>query len=326
MYLAEDHHIGGLWAIKVVPIDRLEECAGIFKLVRVSHPNIVRVVDRITDEKNVYIVMDYVEGIPLGEYLRTHTLPTSRAIELSMELLDALRYLHGQIPPIVCGDLSPSNIMIRESGHLCLIDFDARPGQGTRGFAAPEQYQSLVDPRSDLYAAGALMQVMFSHPPRQIKRVIRRAMREKADDRYPDAAHMMQDLLSYGQTEGTRVRIIHGMTAAFLSFLLFLETLGVARAAKWEREIPQTETVASPEDPYAVIAEALIAFSSEVDWAEVAKALERIEEREEWMPKEHAFLARFYQTYAGELLPYLPDVDRRIARHVQNGQLVRGTS
>jgi hypothetical protein len=87
-------------------------------------------------------------------------------IDVALQVLDTLEYLHDLEPPVIYRDLKPSNVMIVANGQAKLIDFGiARHFQplqnatmiGTQGYAPPEQYRGKVELRSDLYALGATM-------------------------------------------------------------------------------------------------------------------------------------------------------------------------
>ncbi len=134
-----------------------------------SHPAIPRVWDSFEEHGRLYIVMQYIQGRTLEQLLAAHGgqgLPVTSVLRWARALCDVLEYLHGRTPPIVFRDLKPANIMLGDDGNLVLIDFGIatlfapqRVGTtiGTPGYAPPEQYQGLAEPRSDLYALAATL-------------------------------------------------------------------------------------------------------------------------------------------------------------------------
>ncbi len=137
-------------------------------LAELSHEHIPRIFDRFSEQNRHYLVMEYVEGNTLEEELRNAggKLPEQRVIEIALQVLDTLEYLHHREPPVIYRDLKPSNIMVAPSGQVKLIDFgiarhfqplSSATMEGTQGYAPPEQYRGKVETRSDLYALGATM-------------------------------------------------------------------------------------------------------------------------------------------------------------------------
>src|SRR6266851_9153483 len=137
-------------------------------LAQLSNEHIPRVFDRFSAENRHYLVMEFIDGITLEQKLQNAggKLPKHDVIELALQVLDTLEYLHNLEPPVIYRDLKPSNLMLTESGQVKLIDFGiARLFQplsnatmiGTQGYAPPEQYRGKVEFRSDLYALGATM-------------------------------------------------------------------------------------------------------------------------------------------------------------------------
>src|SRR5579859_8075748 len=141
-------------------------------LADLLHPNLPRIYDHFTENERSYLVMDFIEGQTLEDYLEKAnggSLPLDQIVEWGEQLCDVLSYLHNHQPPIIFRDLKPSNVMVSESGHIYLIDFGIarifKPGQshdtvalGSPGFAAPEQYgKAQSSPRSDIYSLGALL-------------------------------------------------------------------------------------------------------------------------------------------------------------------------
>src|SRR6202030_1858246 len=156
-------------------------------LAQLKHAAIPAISDRFDDQNRHYLVMEYVEGRNLEEEIavRRGPLPEGLVIVIARQLCDVLAYLHGLIPPVVYRDMKPSNVMLTEKGRVVLVDFGiarlfkaARKGTmiGTLGFAPPEQYQGIADPRSDIYSLGATLHYIvtgrdpekfppFSFPP-----------------------------------------------------------------------------------------------------------------------------------------------------------------
>jgi tetratricopeptide (TPR) repeat protein len=141
-------------------------------LADLLHPNLPRIYEHFTENDRSYLVMDFIEGLTLEEYLEQKgggPLPVDQVITWAEQLCDVLNYLHSHQPPIIFRDLKPANVMISDSGHVYLIDFGIarffKPGKqhdtvalGSPGYAAPEQYgKAQSTPRSDIYSLGALL-------------------------------------------------------------------------------------------------------------------------------------------------------------------------
>src|SRR5580693_3313773 len=142
-------------------------------LAQLKHQAIPAITDRFELANRHYLVMEYVEGRNLEEELavRGEPLPEGLVIDIARQLCDVLAYLHGLAPPIIYRDMKPSNVMLNANGRVVLVDFGiarlfkaARKGTmiGTLGFAPPEQYQGLVDPRSDIYSLGATLHYVLT--------------------------------------------------------------------------------------------------------------------------------------------------------------------
>jgi serine/threonine protein kinase len=137
-------------------------------LAQLSNEHIPRVFDRFSEANHHYLVMEYIDGVTLEDELNKSggKLPAARVIDIALQILDTLQYLHHLDPPVIYRDLKPSNVMVTAEGKAKLIDFGiARFFQplanatmiGTQGYAPPEQYRGRVEARSDLYALGATM-------------------------------------------------------------------------------------------------------------------------------------------------------------------------
>ncbi|HKV56463.1 MAG TPA: serine/threonine-protein kinase [Candidatus Binataceae bacterium] len=214
-------------------------------LAQLKHSAIPAITDRFDDQNRHYLVMEYVEGRNLEEELavRGGPFPEGLAVDIARQLCDVLAYLHGLTPPIVYRDMKPSNVMLTANGRVVLVDFGIarlfkaqRKGTmiGTLGFAPPEQYQGIADPRSDIYSLGATLHYVltardpekfppFSFPPVRDLRpevssnlagAIDRALGYEMTNR-PATVQEFRDMLLYGSGLGTTVRKVNsqGSTA-----------------------------------------------------------------------------------------------------------------
>jgi outer membrane protein assembly factor BamB len=149
-------------------------------LATLNHAAVPKIYDYFSQGGLVYLVIEYVDGQDLERALQQHKLPfpEESLIQWTLEISSVLRMLHDNQPdPIIFRDLKPSNIMLRTSGHIALIDFGiARMFQsnqrgtmvGTEGYAPPEQYRGIADARGDIYALGAtLHHLTTASDPRQ---------------------------------------------------------------------------------------------------------------------------------------------------------------
>lgn len=235
VYLAVDLKLRKEWAVKEVKKkgegDRSEKviqslAAEVSLMKRLDHPALPRIVDVSEDAQNIYIVMDYIRGISLDRLLsRDGVQPEARVIGWGIQLCDALRYLHGQNPPVIYRDMKPANIMLTPEGNLKLIDFGiAREYKrrhladtevlGTRGYAPPEQHGTRqTDARSDIYALGmTLRHLLTGQDPRQpdyrhlpirrcdpafsegMEQIIERCTAPDPKDRYQNCGELLYDL------------------------------------------------------------------------------------------------------------------------------------
>ncbi len=144
-------------------------------LVRLDHANMPKISDYFKEGLNQYLVMDFIDGMTLEDYLQTHgRLPESQVILWGQQIADVLHYLHRQSPPIIFRDMKPGNLMVDRQGRIKLIDFGIartfKPGKaqdtqkfGTVGFAPPEAYgKGQTDARSDVYSLAVTLYVMLS--------------------------------------------------------------------------------------------------------------------------------------------------------------------
>lgn len=230
VYLVKDLHLNRLAAVKISKCEEREFAYGEMEVLKsLSHPALPVIIDFFEEEGSFCIVMEYVEGITLEQYLRKFgKTETRQAVLWGAELADVLGYLHKQKPAIIYRDLKPSNIMVQPNGSLKLIDFGAafvsvygkERGQllmGTPGYSAPEQWhgQSACK-ESDIYGVGAVLHELLTgisplgcnrqrRPvreydksiSRELEKIIITCTREKAVERYHSMDRLKEALLNY---------------------------------------------------------------------------------------------------------------------------------
>ncbi|MDE7299140.1 MAG: serine/threonine protein kinase [Lachnospiraceae bacterium] len=182
------------------------------------HPCIPEIYDIEEQESGFSIIEEYIPGESLTSYFLSKYPETEEIISFSVQLCGLLEYLHGRKPPVLHLDIKPDNLIVCR-GRLHLVDFgsarqteqggEAAALTGTPGYAAPECYRGAAGVRSDLYAVGRLLEFMLSHSAerrgrkqrarrKSLLRVMRRAQREKPEERYPSASAMKRALLAVG--------------------------------------------------------------------------------------------------------------------------------
>ena len=137
-----------------------------------SHPNIVKVYDVSFNEDIQYIVMEYIDGITLKEYIEQQkVLHWKEAVHFTVQILRALQHAHDK--GIVHRDIKPQNIMLLADGTIKVADFGiarfARASQqtvtdkaiGSVHYISPEQAKGdVTDEKSDIYSVGVMLYEM----------------------------------------------------------------------------------------------------------------------------------------------------------------------
>jgi serine/threonine protein kinase len=179
-------------------------------LARLSHPNVVRVVNFFRANETVYLVMKYERGRTLQEHISIHKGAVRenfirRVITLA---LNGLREVHTS--KLVHLDLKPANIYVRNDHTPVLLDFGAArqtltEGQFklnpmyTPGYAPPEQYRNreLLGPWSDLYSIGAAMYACVAgYPPPAADKRVERDLYVPAVSQFADrySVHLLETI------------------------------------------------------------------------------------------------------------------------------------
>jgi len=178
VYKAFDPGIERVVAIKTVRKDLVEQSMARFKneavaAGRLLHPNIVSVYEYGEDDANAFIVMEFVEGTGLREYLnRGANFDLGQIAAMMTQLLQALDFAHER--GVVHRDVKPANLILTKNGALKVADFGiARIDtsnlttmgmvMGTPSYMSPEQCQGqTVDRRSDLFSAAVVLYELLS--------------------------------------------------------------------------------------------------------------------------------------------------------------------
>ena len=140
-----------------------------------DNPNIVNVFDFFEANITAYMVMEYLEGILLKDYIKQNSgkLDVKSSLEITNKVLDGLKEVHKA--GIIHRDISPDNIMLTTDNKVKLFDFGAARFSSTeqestysiiikQGYAPPEQYRSKSKqgPYTDIYAVGAMLYSMLT--------------------------------------------------------------------------------------------------------------------------------------------------------------------
>ena len=145
---------------------------------RLHHPNVVQVLTP-REKSRMYMAMEYVPGKSLRAIVGKHPLPREQALDIALQLCDALAYLHEQ--GVVHRDIKPENVLVTADGRIKILDFGIALFAserrltwmglsntiGTPDYMAPEQIRGRRgDPRTDIYAVGTLLfEMLTGHLP-----------------------------------------------------------------------------------------------------------------------------------------------------------------
>ncbi|MGC1851959.1 MAG: protein kinase [Solirubrobacterales bacterium] len=180
VYLARDETLDRAVAVKVMHREMSEQEDQLQRfrqearaVAKLTHPNVVAVIDAGEDGGHPYIVFEYVKGETLKQRIgRVGALDTQEAIAYAIEVARGLSVAHAR--NMVHRDIKPQNVLIDEEGRAKLTDFGisrqleqdgmTATGRvlGTTDYVAPEQAMGKgVDPRSDIYSLGVVLYEML---------------------------------------------------------------------------------------------------------------------------------------------------------------------
>lgn len=232
-------------------------------LKKCFHPSLPLIIESFTQDDRYYIVMEYVEGVTLKDYVTSRgKLPVETALKIAIDVCDVLNYLHTRNQPVYYGDLKPQNIMVTEEVQVRLIDFGSAiaDGQVNKGcfastaYASPEQLKGQQgDNRSDIYGLGAIIHYMLTGEdpelppykrrdlrecdislPKGLCKVINRSLKEVPAQRYQTIKSMEQDLQKFTGKEKRQKFIRQLMQGICVFFFLGFAGFGYEAMEYWQ--------------------------------------------------------------------------------------------
>jgi eukaryotic-like serine/threonine-protein kinase len=258
-------------AVKVIPIYSAKERSRALREGQIArglrHPNIVETLEVIPGDLEVYLVTEFVHGVPLDVAARHYSL--DEVVEALVQILEALSYAHSQ--GVIHRDIKPQNVLVGGRGSAKLTDFgvayragDTRLTQigyavGTPGYIAPEILDG-EDPTelTDIYAVGATARALLANQPEELPprllNFVNRATSPNPTHRPRNANTALklltgpragtgatatetfkkEKIVDAGRFAGQAPRVMNGLVAGWLGYLgaglLFggAEALGVA--------------------------------------------------------------------------------------------------
>src|SRR5829696_3484590 len=258
-------------AVKVIPIYSAKERSRALREGQIAeglrHPNIVETLEVIPGNLEVYLVTEFVHGVPLDVAARHYSL--DEVVDVLAQILEALSYAHSQ--GVIHRDIKPQNVLVDGRERAKLTDFgvayragDTRLTQigyavGTPGYIAPEILDG-EDPTelTDVYAVGATARALLAHQPEQLPprllEFVNRATSPNPAHRPRSASAALklltgrrggagtttretpkkEKIIDPGRFAGQASRVVNGLVAGWLGYLgaglLFggAEALGVA--------------------------------------------------------------------------------------------------
>ncbi|HEY9718129.1 MAG TPA: serine/threonine-protein kinase [Trichormus sp.] len=141
-------------------------------LLKLGHPNIVKVMDYFVEQGRNYLMLEYINGQDLRQLVKQNgPQRESTVLGWALQMATILKYLHEQDPPLVHRDFTPDNLVLCEDGSIVVIDFGAANEfigsatgtfVGKHAFIAPEQFRGKACVQSDIYAFGCTLHYLLT--------------------------------------------------------------------------------------------------------------------------------------------------------------------
>jgi len=248
-------------AVKIIPVYNAGERSRALREGQIAeglkHKNIVETLEVIPGDHEIYLVTEYVRGVPLDDAAKGYTV--EEIVAALAQILEALVYAHGQ--GIIHRDIKPQNALVDTRGRVKLTDFGVayRAGDtrltrvgfavGTPGYIAPEILDGAADPSAltDIYAVGATARTLLAHQPYEptprLREFVNRTTSpnpthrpqsarvalklltgRKAPSSDVQTRHKTLDKVAVSFSEGA-LRLLNGLVTGYLGFLLASDLL-----------------------------------------------------------------------------------------------------
>ena len=231
VYKVKDVYTSKMFALKQYitsdPANREKLLEGMEKelnaLKHCSHPVLPKIFNLIKEDGRFYLIMEYVEGINLDDYVKINGCMNRKQLaNVAEQLCSGLYYLHSLEKPIIYRDLKPSNIIMKKDGRIKLIDFGISKrysvdavdyvALGSVGFAAPEQYGDCkgislynTDIRTDIYGIGTTLYFLRTKKKYnnkiksfrvngKLRKIIKKCTKINPKDRYQNCIDLLCDI------------------------------------------------------------------------------------------------------------------------------------
>lgn len=226
-------------------------------LAKMSHPNIVHIIERGEDQGRLYFAMQFVEGTDFKEILQKSDWSTEKRLNVLVQVLKGLDYAHKS--GVIHRDIKPANILIDREENALIADFgiahlldndtadrtETGTIMGTYAYMSPEQRHNSadVDQTTDIYAVGVILYEVltgrkpeghFKWPselnpqlPNGYDDIVKKALHSDRRERYQKAVEMKDELLAliYSQDKSGLTSPPTAKIKNFVGTCAFLDTL-----------------------------------------------------------------------------------------------------
>lgn len=207
-------------------------------LANLDHVNIAKIftVDK-TEENLPYMVMEYVDGIPIDQYSNKNSLGVKERLKLLKKICSAVQIAHQNM--IIHADIKPSNILVDNQGEPKLMDFgiaknlnstistsDQCLKAASRDYASPEQLaSSAITTLCDIYSIGQLLARLLPVKNSELNSLISKASHQNLHERYQTISQIYDDITAFNE-----MRPLKAHSSPLYSFKKFISRNAIGSA------------------------------------------------------------------------------------------------